>query len=77
MEQRYFVRSPDGRLIAGYELREAAVYTALEYGDGALLVDHGAQRAAQDADGASAADIAGKRGRMEILALLKPPVQDG
>ncbi len=35
-DQRYFVRSPDGAMIAGFELREAAVYVALEYGDGAL-----------------------------------------
>ncbi len=41
--QRYFVRSPDGRVIAGFELLEAAQYVALEYGDGALMVDTLAQ----------------------------------
>ena len=42
-KQRYFVRSPDGKMIAGFELREAAEYVALEYGDGACLVDTLAQ----------------------------------
>ena len=40
---RYFVRSPDGAVIAGYETRRAAEYVALEYGDGAVLVDTLAQ----------------------------------
>ncbi len=36
---RYYVRSSDGRGIAGYDSRETAEYVALEYGAGAHLVD--------------------------------------
>ncbi|NQU57254.1 MAG: ankyrin repeat domain-containing protein [Rhodospirillales bacterium] len=36
---RFFVRSSDGRGIAGYDNRETAEYVALEYGAGAHLVD--------------------------------------
>jgi|TARA_Y100000031_G_scaffold122045_1_gene136749 hypothetical protein len=36
---RYFVRSPDGRGIAGYESRDTAEFVAREYGEGAHLVD--------------------------------------
>jgi len=45
-----------------------------------LLLDYGADRAALDGEGASAADIAEQRaernGGAEILELLKRPVQD-
>ena len=41
--QRYFVRSRDGAVIAGFELREAEEFVALEYGDGASMVDTLAQ----------------------------------
>ena len=36
---RFYVRSSDGRGIAGYDNRETAEYVALEYGAGAHLVD--------------------------------------
>jgi ankyrin repeat protein len=41
--RRFFVRSPDGGVMAGFEKREAAEFTAREYGDGALIVDTLAQ----------------------------------
>ncbi len=36
---RFYVRSSDGRGIAGYDKRETAEFVALEYGAGAHLVD--------------------------------------
>jgi len=36
---RFYVRSADGRGIAGYDTRETAEYVALEYGNGAHVVD--------------------------------------
>ena len=42
-DRRFFVRSPDGRGIFGFETREAAEYVAREYSDGAELVDTLAQ----------------------------------
>ena len=36
---RYYVRSPDGRMITGYDRPEAAKAVALDYGEGAVLVD--------------------------------------
>ncbi len=41
--RRYFVRSPDGSVVAGYDGRDIAACVALEYGDGAHLVDTLAQ----------------------------------
>ena len=40
---RFYVRSPDGRAIFGFDTQEAARAAALEYGDGALVVDTLAQ----------------------------------
>jgi hypothetical protein len=40
---RYYVRSPDGRAIFGFDRLEAATAVALEYGLGAALVDTMAQ----------------------------------
>jgi hypothetical protein len=40
---RYYVRSPDGRAIFGFESPEGAETAALEYGDGALVIDTLAQ----------------------------------
>lgn len=40
---RYYVRSPDGRAIFGFDRIEAATAVALEYGQGAALVDTMAQ----------------------------------
>jgi len=40
---RYYVRSPDGRMITGYDRPDAAKAVALEYGEGAVLVDTLAQ----------------------------------
>jgi hypothetical protein len=40
---RYYVRSPDGRAIYGFDRLEAATTVALEYGVGAALVDTLAQ----------------------------------
>jgi hypothetical protein len=40
---RYYVRSPDGRAIFGFDRLEAATQVALEYGIGAALVDTMAQ----------------------------------
>lgn len=40
---RYYVRSPDGRAIYGFDRLEAATAVALEYGVGAALVDTLAQ----------------------------------
>ena len=40
---RFFVRSPDGRLIVGFDDVDAAKAVALEYGEGAHLVDTRAQ----------------------------------
>jgi hypothetical protein len=36
---RYYVRSPDGRMITGYDRPDAAKAVALEYGEGAVVVD--------------------------------------
>ena len=36
---RFYVRSPDGRGIAGYDRRETAEYVAMEYGKGTHVVD--------------------------------------
>lgn len=41
--KRYYVRSPDGTGIAGYDQRETAERVALEFGDGAAVVDTLAQ----------------------------------
>ena len=41
--RRYYVRSPDGRAIFGFDTQQAARAAALEYGDGALVVDTLAQ----------------------------------
>ncbi len=41
--RRYYVRSPDGGMIAGYDDPNAAKAVALDYGDGAHLVDTHAQ----------------------------------
>lgn len=38
-ERRYFVRAPGGKMIAGFDLRETAEFVALEYGNGACLID--------------------------------------
>lgn len=40
---RYYVRSPDGRMITGYDRPDAAKAVALEYGEGAVVVDTLAQ----------------------------------
>lgn len=40
---RFYVRSPDGRMITGYDRPDAAKAVALEYGDGAVVVDTLAQ----------------------------------
>lgn len=40
---RFYVRSPDGRAIFGFERADAAAAVALEYGEGAMLVDTLAQ----------------------------------
>jgi hypothetical protein len=40
---RYYVRSPDGRMITGYDRPDAAKAVALDYGDGAVVVDTAAQ----------------------------------
>ncbi len=42
-ERRYYVRSPDAGVIAGYDDPNAAGAVALDYGDGAHLVDTHAQ----------------------------------
>ena len=36
---RYYVRSPDGRAMFGFDVEKAAELTATEYGDGALIID--------------------------------------
>lgn len=41
--RRYYVRSPDGGLIFGFDRIEAATAAALDYGEGAALVDTQAQ----------------------------------
>ncbi len=41
--RRYYVRSPDGRAMFGFDRPEAATTAALDYGDGALVVDTLAQ----------------------------------
>ncbi len=40
---RYYVRSPDGRMITGYDRPDVARAVALEYGEGAVVVDTLAQ----------------------------------
>ncbi|MBE9558427.1 MAG: ankyrin repeat domain-containing protein [Proteobacteria bacterium] len=40
---RYYVRSPDGRMITGYDRPDAAKAVALDYGEGAVVVDTLAQ----------------------------------
>jgi len=40
---RYFVRSPDGRAVFGFESTEGAKTAALAYGEGAFVVDTNAQ----------------------------------
>ena len=42
-DRRYYVRSPDGGMVAGYDDPNAAKAVALDYGDGAHLVDTHAQ----------------------------------
>jgi len=37
--QRYYVRSPDGTVIFGFEIEKAAEVAALDYGEGAIVVD--------------------------------------
>ncbi len=41
--RRFYVRSPDGKAMFGFDQREAAETVALEYGDGAYIVDTLAQ----------------------------------
>jgi hypothetical protein len=41
--RRYYARSADGSLIVGYDERAAAAAQALDYGEGAFLIDTGAQ----------------------------------
>lgn len=41
--RRYYVRSPDGAAIAGFDQLESAAQAALAYGDGAKVVDTLAQ----------------------------------
>jgi ankyrin repeat protein len=38
-QHRYYVRSPGGRMITGYDRPDAAKAVALEYGEGAVVVD--------------------------------------
>ncbi len=59
---RYYVRSPDGRAIFGFESPEAAETAASAYG---------ADPHARDAEGQTALDLAKARGRAEIAALLR------
>ncbi len=40
---RYYGRSPDGTMIVGYDDLDMGLFVALEYGDGAHLVDTRAQ----------------------------------
>ena len=40
---RYYVRSPDGRMIVGYDDAKVAGAVALDYGEGAHLIDTRAQ----------------------------------
>ncbi len=40
---RYYVRSPDGRMITGYDRPDTARAVALEYGEGAVVIDTLAQ----------------------------------
>jgi len=42
-QHRYYVRSPDGRMITGYDRPDAARAVALDYGEGAIVVDTLAQ----------------------------------
>ncbi len=42
-DRRYYVRSPDGGMVAGYDDPNAAKAVALDYGHGAHLVDTHAQ----------------------------------
>ncbi len=42
-DHRYYVRSPGGTMIVGYGGLDTAKFVALEYGDGAHLVDTRAQ----------------------------------
>ncbi len=41
--RRFYVRSPDGSVVAGYDNRGVAAAVALDYGDGAHLIDTLAQ----------------------------------
>lgn len=41
--RRYYVRSPDGTAIAGFDQPESVRHAALQYGDGAMVVDTLAQ----------------------------------
>ncbi len=41
--QRFYIRSPDGRMIVGFDDLNAARAVALDYGEGAHLVDTNAQ----------------------------------
>ena len=41
--QRFYIRSPDGRMIVGFDDLDAAGPVALDYGEGAHLVDTKAQ----------------------------------
>ena len=79
--QRYYVRSPDGGRIVGYEDLNVATAVALDYGEGVHLVDtnaqayhpiaHGAQMNARDAEGTNALDLALERDKAALVEVLK------
>ncbi len=56
--RRFYVRSPDGSVIAGYDNRGVAAAVALDYGDGAHLIDTLAQAYHPMAEAVSAGALA-------------------
>ena len=81
-DRRYYVRSPDGGMKAGYDDANAARAVALDYGDGAHLVDTHAQAShpiaqvvadvnARDGDGTGALELARKRHKRALIELLE------
>ncbi len=61
--QRFYIRSPDGRMIVGFDDLNAAGAVALDYG--------GADANARDAEGTSALDLALERNNPALVELLQ------
>ncbi len=68
---RYYVRSPDGRAIFGFESTEAAETAARAYGEGAHVIDTLAQAYRPMLQEMRGGALAEARGRDEIAEVLR------